>query len=92
MSNLYNPKPEITVLYGTSWCPDCRRARRVFVEQQSMYLDIDIEADGKAAEFVAEINNGNRSVPTIVFPDGAVLVEPANDVLAQKIQSLKKSD
>jgi hypothetical protein len=35
-----------------------------------------------------EINNGNASVPTLVFPDGSTLTEPSTAVLRQKLQSL----
>jgi mycoredoxin len=33
------------------------------------------------------LNNGNRSVPTIIFPDGSVLTEPSTSALAQKLQA-----
>ncbi len=45
---------------------------------------IDIENDTDAAKRVMEINGGYRSVPTIVFEDGSILVEPSNAELAQK--------
>ena len=45
---------------------------------------IDIENDSAAAQRVMEINGGYRSVPTIVFEDGSILVEPSNAELAQK--------
>ena len=35
--------------------------------------------------YVEEINNGMRVVPTIVFPDGDVLIEPSNANLAEKL-------
>jgi len=76
------------VMYSTSWCSDCRRARRVFAEMDVSYDDIDIEADPAAAEMVKQINGGMSSVPTIRFPDGTVLVEPSNAVLEAKISAL----
>lgn len=35
--------------------------------------------------FVEQTNKGMRSIPTIVFPDGSVLVEPSNAELAEKL-------
>jgi mycoredoxin len=32
------------------------------------------------------INNGYRSVPTIIFPDGSMLVEPSLKELGEKIK------
>jgi len=85
MSDLYTRTPSGIVLYGTSWCGDCRRARRVLAEKNTPYQDIDIEADPQAARFVEELNQGGRSVPSIVFPDGSLLVEPDDDTLRQKL-------
>lgn len=76
--------PEI-VLYGTSWCPDCRRAQRVLELNGVTYKYVNIEHDEAAAEYVIEVNRGNRSVPTIVFPDGSILVEPSNLELQKKL-------
>jgi len=73
------------VVYSTTWCPDCKRAKKFFGEQRVPYINIDIEEDGPAAEFVQELNGGKRIIPTIVFPDGDILVEPSNAQLAAKL-------
>jgi mycoredoxin len=88
MSDLYNPTPSQIVLYGVTWCGDCRRARRVLANLNTPYLDVDIDADPAAEAFVLQINNGNRSVPTLLFPDGTHLTEPGGEALRQKIASL----
>jgi mycoredoxin len=75
------------IVYGTSWCPDCRRAQRVLELNKVDYTYVNIEENAEAADYVIRVNNGNRSVPTIVFPDGAVLVEPSNYELQQKLSS-----
>ena len=77
-------------VYGTTWCPDCVRAKRVLTDKSAAFDWIDISNDEKARSYVEKVNNGNRSVPTIVFPDGSVLVEPSNRVLEDKLASLKK--
>jgi mycoredoxin len=69
-------------MYSTTWCGDCRRAKRVFADFGVSYREVNIEDDQDAAELVQTLNNGLRSVPTIVFPDGSVLVEPSNAALA----------
>ena len=45
------------------------------------YEEIDIDKDPAAAATVLEINGGYMSVPTLVLPDGRVLVEPSRRVL-----------
>ena len=77
----------ITV-YGTTWCGDCRRALRVLDQHQASYHYVDIEHDDAARSYVEQVNRGFRSVPTILFPDGSVLVEPSTSTLAQKLAAL----
>jgi len=74
-------------IYGTNWCGDSRRAKQFFDENQLDYEWIDIDQDKVAAEFVKSVNDGNRSVPTIVFPDGSKLVEPSTHQLREKFKS-----
>lgn len=73
------------VFYGTNWCPDSRRARRLLDNNHIPYQWIDIDADPEGRSYVEKVNNGMRSVPTIVFPDGSMLVEPSNQTLAEKL-------
>lgn len=77
-------EPQI-VMYGTKWCPDCHRAKNVFAQRGIPYTWIDIEEDKEAVTIVLEINKGHRIVPTIVFPDRTVLIEPSNQVLEAKL-------
>jgi thioredoxin reductase (NADPH) len=72
-------------LYGAFWCPDCRRAKQFFGEQRIPYQYIDIEKDPTAMALVEQINHGKRIIPTILFPDGTILVEPSNAQLAEKL-------
>src|SRR5437899_833071 len=76
--------PAITV-YGASWCPDCKRARRFLGEQLVPYTWIDLGEHPEAQEIVARYNDGKQIIPTIVFEDGSVLVEPSNAALAAKL-------
>jgi mycoredoxin len=78
---------EIT-FYTTTWCGDCRRSRKVFESMGVTYNEIDIEKHPDAAKIVREINHGAQSVPTIIFPDGSVLVEPSNAILEQKLTGI----
>ena len=83
------PDTEKIRVYGTRWCPDCRRAKQVLDRHNIPFLWIDIEDDAAAMSYVQKVNGGYRSVPTIVFPDGSVLVEPANEALEKKLAGIK---
>lgn len=75
---------EITV-YGADWCPDCRRAKRILAERQVQYSWVDIDKDREGEKFVITTSRGNRSIPTIVFRDGSIMVEPSNPELLAKL-------
>lgn len=73
------------IVYGTYWCPDCKRAKKFLGEQRVPYTWVDIEKDDAARAYVEGMNRGKRIIPTIVFPDGTVMVEPSNAAIAAKL-------
>ena len=78
------PTPNMTV-YGAPWCPDCRRAKQFLGEQRVPYDWIDIDLDDEARDYVQRVNDGKQIIPTIIFEDGSILVEPTNSELALKL-------
>lgn len=72
-------------VYGAPWCPDCRRSKKFLGEQRVDYDWIDIDTDAGGLRFVEELQNGGRTIPTIIFPDGSHLLEPSNEELALKL-------
>ncbi|MFZ1397668.1 MAG: glutaredoxin domain-containing protein [Candidatus Promineifilaceae bacterium] len=83
MTHNENDTPQI-IMYTTNWCPDCHRAKYLLDEYGVPYINIDVDEDAAGLAFVKQVNNGNRVVPTIVFPDDTILVEPSNAQLAAK--------
>ncbi len=76
-------------VYGTNWCPDTTRSKRCLTRLGIPFVWRDIEKDKDACAFVERTNRGNRSVPTIVFPDGSILVEPTDAELEKKCRDQK---
>jgi thioredoxin reductase (NADPH) len=72
-------------MYGTLWCGDCKRAKKFLGEQRIHYEYVDVEQDADGLALIEGINNGKQIIPTIIFPDGSVLVEPSNAELAAKL-------
>jgi thioredoxin reductase (NADPH) len=79
-------------LYGASWCPDCRRAKKFLADQRVPYVWHDIEQRPELVEIVEKKNDGKRTIPTIVFPDGSHLAEPSNEELADKLGITRVAD
>ena len=78
------PTPTI-LIYGADWCGDCRRTRRFLTEHDIPFDWINIEKDQQGEQLVLKINKGMRSIPTLIFQDGSILVEPTVAQLARKL-------
>jgi mycoredoxin len=63
-------------IYSTPWCGFCHRLMRQLDRAGVEYTSVDIERDPVAADLVMQLNGGNQTVPTVVFPDGSVLTNP----------------
>lgn len=58
------PRPEADVImYCTSWCPGCKRARIWLKERGIPFVEIDITKDRAAAARVRGHANGNETTP-----------------------------
>ena len=89
MGDLYSKNPSQIVMYATEYCSDCNRAKAFFESNNINYLRVGLEGNEAATKFVMDINNGDRSVPTIVFPNGDILVEPGWAELRDVIEKIK---
>lgn len=87
MNHSVNGNSQQIKMYTTDWCSACWRAKQVMQSMQVNFVEINISSDPDAAALVERINNGYRSVPTILFPDGSVLTEPSTTELVGKVSS-----
>ncbi len=78
------PDAKITV-YGAPWCPDCKKSKQFLGEQRVPYNWVDIDFDEEGRRYVQQANNGKQIIPTIIFEDGSILVEPTNSEIAAKL-------
>lgn len=75
-------------IYTTSWCGYCIRLKRQLDEAGVLYSEIDIENTPGAAAIVEKANNGNQTVPTLVFSDGFSVTNPRAHAVIEKLQEL----
>ncbi len=71
------PAPGTVTMYSTTWCGYCRRLRTQLDSEGIGYQVIDIEEQPETAAFVEQVNGGNRTVPTVVYPDGSAATNPS---------------
>ena len=64
-------------MYSTPWCGNCHRLKGQLDREGIAYEVIDIERQPEAAEVVERVNNGNQTVPTLVYADGSAMTNPS---------------
>lgn len=72
-------------MYTTVWCGYCRRLKAQLDRAGIGFREVDIEYDTEAAAFVAGVNGGNQTVPTVVLPNGSALTNPTLDQIVDAI-------
>jgi mycoredoxin len=71
-----NPEPGTITMYSTTWCGYCRRLKTLLDREGIAYTEVNIEEDEVSADFVMQVNGGNQTVPTVLFPDGSAATNP----------------
>jgi mycoredoxin len=72
-------------MYSTPWCGYCHRLKGTLERDGITFSEVDIDADPVAAELVKKVNNGNATVPTLVFADGTTMTNPSPGEVKAKI-------
>ncbi len=75
-------------MYSTPWCGYCHRLRSQLDREGIAYDVVDIEQHPEAALVVEQANNGNQTVPTLVYPDGTAQTNPSLKQVKEKVAAL----
>jgi mycoredoxin len=75
-------------MYTTPWCGYCHRLKGQLDREGIAFELVDIEQDPSAAEIVMSANNGNQTVPTLVYPDGTAQTNPSVAQVKEKLAAL----
>ncbi len=75
-------------MYTTPWCGYCHRLRSQLDREGIDYDVVDIERDPSGVEVVMAANNGNQTVPTLVFSDGSAHTNPSMAQVKGKLARL----
>lgn len=62
------------VMYCTSWCPDCKRARKWLAEHNLEYTEVNITTTPGADRQVRQWAKGDVTTPTFEI-DGSIIVD-----------------
>ncbi|MGN6783338.1 MAG: mycoredoxin [Marmoricola sp.] len=75
-------------MYSTPWCGYCHRLKSQMDREGIAYEVVDIEQDPSAADLVMKVNNGNQTVPTLVYADGTAQTNPSLRQVQEKLAEL----
>ena len=75
-------------MYTTTWCGYCKRLKRMMQDDGINFVEVDIETTPGTAEIVEKVNNGNQTVPTLVFTDGTAMTNPSLAKVKEKLAAL----
>jgi mycoredoxin len=64
-------------VFTTRWCGYCVRLKSQLSRAGIGFREIDIEDHADGAALVAQVNDGNLTVPTVLFRDGSALTNPS---------------
>ena len=62
-----DPAAPRLVMYATSWCADCARARRFLRAHGVEWREVDVDRDAEADARVQRLNRGARLLPVLVI-------------------------
>ena len=75
-------------MYSTQWCGYCHRLKSQLDHEGISYEVVDIERVPDAAFLVEQVNHGNQTVPTLVYPDGSAQTNPSVADVKAKLATL----
>lgn len=73
----YVPQAGQITMFSTEWCGYCKRLKKMLDSEGIGYTEIDIEHTPGTPELVEAVNGGNRTVPTVIYPDATTATNPS---------------
>ena len=72
-------------LYSTPTCGHCTRLKIQLKRADIGFIEVNIDGDPLAAQYVMFLTGGKTSVPTVEFPNGTALVNPTIVQIRQRL-------
>jgi mycoredoxin len=88
VTTLTEPTTDRLTMYTTNWCGYCVRLKSQLKREGIAFTEVNIEEHPEGAALVAKANNGNLTVPTLLFADGTALTNPSVGQVSGKLATL----
>ena len=86
-SALKTPAPGSVTMFSTSWCGYYNRLKAQMGREGIAFTEVNIEDVPEAVKFVMDANDGNQTVPTLLFPDGSSATNPSINEVKKRLAS-----
>ncbi len=87
MTLSFAPTPDRPTVFTTTWCGYCRRLKSQLDRAGIAYAEVDIDHHEDGALLVARANDGNLTVPTVLFADGSSLTNPSVSEVSRRLSA-----
>lgn len=78
----YLPVEGTVTIFSAPWCRFCTALKERLVESRISFREVLVEEDAAAEQIAADANGGDWIIPTVLFSDGSLRVNPgAADVI-----------
>jgi mycoredoxin len=78
-------EPTRLIVYGHNFCGQARRLADLLAKHHIDHEWRDVQDDSRFRDELRQLARGYLSVPTVIFPDGTVMVEPWPEAVLTKL-------
>lgn len=84
----YLPQDGTVTVFSAPWCPFCTELKEQLVESRIEFREVLIEEDPKAEQLASDANGGDWIIPTVLFSDGSLSVNPGLDGVTKRLSEI----
>jgi mycoredoxin len=73
-------------LFVSNTCPQAWAVRQILQDYEQDHLLLNVDEDAAALATLHHLQNGQQRVPTLILPNGTILIEPSWPVFYQLLR------
>ncbi|QBE50206.1 NrdH-redoxin [Leucobacter triazinivorans] len=84
----YLPRPGSVTVFSAAWCGYCTALKAGLARAGTEVREVMIEEDPAAERIAIAANGGDWLIPTVVFSDGSIRVNPGVRGVSERLQQI----
>lgn len=78
-------------VFSALWSPYCKRLKTFLGEQRIACENVDIDEDEVGLRELEGLQNGGRTIPSVIYEDGTFAINPSPQDMAQRLALTTKA-